>query len=365
VLAAGVASRYRFLRAAWFSAWAERLLPYESWRGPLRFVVARSADGSLRAALPLATQSQLGIPVASLGGLYWPFRSLLIAESGAEATCTAVAEALTRSRLAMALRYGPVPDDDPGIARFGASLEAEGWRLHRAKVGTTYAVDLPDSWDDLERRFGKGLRTGIHYYERKLAREGALEIRRVTGAGAPGWKSAIDDMGAIERRSWQFREGGNLRFHGERNAAFWARLLVDGEFGDIAAAWVMRFDGEPVSLCFCLDCGDVRYILANNYAESVHRYSTGSVLYKHVFRDAIESGAIRRINIGLGDPGYKSRWGATPAFGLADWIAFRPGPRGAMLDVAWRLRKAIDSRRGARKSGSGDAAAASSEGPGT
>ena len=364
-LASAMPPGYRFLGAAWFSAWAEHLLPYETWRGPLRYVVAAQADGTLSGAIPLATQSQFGFPVASLGGLYWPFRAPLIVEAGTEATCEALAAALTRSRLPVALRYGPVPGDDSGIAALTASLASRGWRLHRTRVGITYAVDLPGTWVDLERRIGKGLRTDIHYCERKLAREGTLEIRCIAGAGTPGWRTAIDDMGAIERRSWQFRERGNLRFHGERNAAFWTRLLVDGGFGEIAVAWLMRFNGEPVSFCFCLDCGDVRYILANNYAESVRRYSTGSVLYKHVFRQAVESGTVRRVNIGLGDPGYKSRWGAQPAFDLVDWIAFRPGPRGTALDLAWRLRKAIGARRATTVGGGESVAAASSADPGT
>ena len=221
-------------------------------------------------------------------------------------------------------------------------------------LGTTYAVDLPGTWAELERRIGKSLRSNVQYYERKLGREGALEIRCIRGPDNPSWQTVVDDLGSIERCSWQFREGGRLRFHGKRNAEFWRNLLVDNRFGQVAAAWVMHFNGEPVSFCFCLDCGDIRYILANNYAESVHRYSTGSVLYKHVFRDAIESGAIRRINIGLGDPGYKSRWSAQPAFDLVDWIAFRPGLRGGALDLAWRLRSKVARARSTRAAGKGD-----------
>jgi hypothetical protein len=254
----------------------------------------------------------------------------------------------------MAIRYGPVPEIDVGIARLNEALARKGWRLHRSDLGTTFAVDLPGTWAELEQRLGKSLRSNMQYYERKMRREGALEIRRISGAGDPGWRTAIDDLGAIERKSWQFRVGGKLRFHGERNAAFWANLLVRDRFGDVAKAWVMHFNGEPVSFCFCLDSGEVRYVLANNYAESVHRYSTGSILYKHVFGDAIDSRVIRRINIGLGDSGYKSRWGARPAFELVDWIAFRPGLRGGALDLAWRLRQALGGRWAARNDGSDD-----------
>lgn len=365
-LVAAAAPEHRYLTAAWFDAWDRHLLPYENWRGPLRYLAACGPEGTLRAVIPLATQRQLGIAVASLGGLYWPFRAPLIAQSAAEATCDALAATLTRSRVLMALRYGPVPDNDACISRLNAALAKVGWRLRRSTLGTTYAVDLPRTWAELERRLGKSLRTNVDYYERKLGREGALAIRCIRGADHPDWQAVVDDLASIEQRSWQFRERGRLRFHGERNRAFWRDLLVDNRFGQVAVAWVMHYNGEPVSFCFCLDCGDIRYILANNYAESVHRYSTGSVLYKHVFRDAIESGAIRRINIGLGDSGYKSRWSATPAFDLVDWIAFRPGLRGSALDLAWRLRGTLAKVRNARRSARDEGGeSTSTAGPGT
>jgi CelD/BcsL family acetyltransferase involved in cellulose biosynthesis len=107
----------------------------------------------------------------------------------------------------------------------------------------------------------------------------------------------------------------------------------------MVSVWLMYFRGEPVSFCFCLDCADMRHVVANHYAEHVRGYSTGSVLYRHMFRDAVESGVIRRVNIGMGDSGYKSRWGAQPSFALVDWIAFRPGARGRLLDLAQRLRR--------------------------
>lgn len=334
-----------FVMPAWFEAWGRRLLPYENWRGPLRYLVARTGDGRIAAALPLATQRRFGIPVASLAGLYWPFRSPLIPRVDAPDACAALAGALSDTSAPVALRFGPAAATDVGMTTLVTALAQRGWRLHRSVIGTTHEVDLPATWGELELRIGKRLRWNAQYYERKLARDGALEIRCVRGAGNGEWAGAIDDLGRIEQQSWQFRDDGRLRFHGERNRSFWTDLLVDGRFGDVAAAWIMRFNGAPASFCFCLDCGEVRYILANNYAESVHRYSTGSVLYKHVFRDAVDSGTIRRVNIGLGDPGYKSRWSARPAFALVDWLAFRPGPRGAALDLAWRSGMAMRKRR--------------------
>ena len=346
-----------FLGSSWFDAWGRHLLPYGSWRGPLRYLTASSSDGQLHAVIALASQRQFGVAAASLGGLYWPFRSPLIARTHIEETCEALAMALTRERRQAVLRCGPIPDTDQAVALLHAALTRRGWRLHQSSIGTTYGVELPATWIDLERQLGKSLRTNIEYYERKLGREGALEIRRFHGSADAGWSTAIDDLGSVESKSWQFREGGRLRFHGESNAAFWRSLLVSGRFGEAATAWVMYFNGEPVSFCFCLDCGATRYILANNYAQSVHRYSTGSVLYKHVFRDAFETRCIQRINIGLGDPGYKSRWGAQPVFDLVDWIAFRPGLRGDALDLVWRLRMILDRWRRSRSDRKRDASA--------
>lgn len=344
-VAAAAAPASRFLCAAWYCAWARSFLPHQSWRGPLGYLSVHDSDGRLRAVVPLATQRQHGVSVSSLGGFYWPFRAPLIAEAGADESCDALADALTRSRSHVALRCGPVPETDAGAARLRAALANKGWRVHRSVLGTTYEVELPGTWDELEQRLGKSLRSNTKYYERKMAREGALEIRCCRGAGNPAWRATLEDLATIERGSWQFREGGTMRFHGERNAAFWTNLLVDGGLGESATAWVMYFDSEPVSFGFCIDCGDTRHVLANNYVERVHRYSTGTVLYRYVFRDAIESGVIRRINIGMGDSGYKSRWSAMPAFGLEDWIAFRPGPVGRALDAAWRVHRAIGERR--------------------
>ena len=44
------------------------------------------------------------------------------------------------------------------------------------------------------------------------------------------------------------------------------------------------------------------------------------------------------VNIGAGDSGYKTRWGAQPSFKLIDWFAFRPGAGGRLLELANQLR---------------------------
>ena len=338
-LARAMTPSTRFATAAWIDAWGRSFLPYQNWLPPLQYLTVRASDGQLRAVFPLATQKEAGISVASLAGFYWPFRSPLVPETSGPKAFEALAGAFTHSSTTLALRYGPVPETHPGIAGLNVALEDQGWLLQRFKLGKTFAVALPDTWQQFEDSLGRRLRTNTKYYERKMRREGTLEIRCSRNSSDPCWAETIRDLGVIERSSWQWKEGGKLRFFGEHNQAFWTRLLLESGFGQLASVWLMYFKGEPVSFCFCLDCDDIRHIVANNYAEHVHAYRTGSILYGRVFRDAVQSGTIHSVNIGMGDSGYKSRWGATPSFALVDWMAFRPGARGRLLGFANMMRR--------------------------
>jgi hypothetical protein len=352
-LTAAMTSATRFATAPWFDAWAKSFLPYQNWRPPVQYLTVRGGHGLLRAVFPFATQKQAGISIASLGGFYWPFRSPVIPDDSGSETFDAIARAFTGSSETLVLRYGPVPEAHPGVAGLNLALEAQGWRLRRLPLGATFAVTLPPTWQQFEHNLGKSLRTNTRYYERKMRREGELEIRCARNGSGTRWAETIRDLGVIERSSWQGREGGKLRFLGEHNHAFWTRLLAESGFGRLASVWLMYFKGAPVSFCFCLDCGNIRHIVANNYAEHVHGYRTGSVLYGYVFRDAVESAAIESVNIGLGDSGYKSRWGAKPSFALEDWIAFRPGARGRLLSIADMIRRSVWWRN-ARSSNTGE-----------
>ena len=93
---------------------------------------------------------------------------------------------------------------------------------------------------------------------------------------------------------------------------------------------MLYFDDQPVSYCFTIDSPPCRYIIANNYDESVSRYSTGTILYSYVFEDSI-SQKLTTVNRGLGDSGYKSRWGANTELKLVEWLVLRPNIRGALL----------------------------------
>ncbi len=343
-LAARLVPHSRFVTAAWIRAWGQCFLPHQNWLPPLRYLTVRANDGQLLAVFPFATQKQAGFAIASLGGFYWPFRSPIIPENSSAEAITALASAFTGSGAIAALRYGPVPETHAAIDGLNLALQAQGWRVHRVNLGETYSVDLPGTWQQFEHRLSKKLRLDASRDERKMRRDGDVDIRCTRNSLGASWSETVSDLGAIEGKSWQWREGGKLRFLGDRNHAFWTSLLSSSGVATKVSVWVMYFKKEPVSFCLCLDCGDVRHIVANNYAEHVRRYGTGSILYKYVFRDAIESGTVRRVNIGMGDPGYKSRWGAQPSFKLVDWIAFQPSVRGRLLEFAYAMSRYVRQR---------------------
>ena len=336
VLLRDIAPTKGFLTAAWFEHWGRSFLPLNSWSGPMSYLVARGGDGALIGLVPLARQHKAGVFFTSLGGFYSPFRSIVLAETARQAAAEGVAAVLSERTECVALRYGPVPADDADIAALNAALVTRGWTLHAVPAGTTMAMDLPETWAAFERRLGRGLRTNSSYYERKMRREGEVVVRVFSGSNSVEWARVINDLGRVEEQSWLVSRAGTLRFLGERNHRFWLGLLSQSEAGDHARVWLMHFRGLPVSFCVAMDYGCVRYVLANQYAETVRNYRTGSVLYRYVIRDAIDSGAVSAINFGTGDSGYKSRWGAKPSFGLKDWIAFPPGARGRLLDLAVR-----------------------------
>jgi Acetyltransferase (GNAT) domain len=325
-----------FLTAAWFEHWSRSFLPLNSWCGPLSYLVARGHDGALIGLAPFAMQKKAGIKFTSLGGYYSPFRSIVLADSARHVAAENLAVALSESADCFALRYGPVRADDEDFAALNAALVKRGWRLNAMPAGATVAVDLPTTWDAFERRLGRKLRVSSAYYERKMQREGVVVIREFSGSNKVDWSGVIADLGHVEAQSWLVSETGNLRFLGDRNHRFWLGLLSQSEAGDHVRVWLMYWRGSPVSFCFAMDYGYVRYVLANQYSEAVRNYRTGSILYRYMFRDAIESGTVSTINIGAGDSGYKSRWGANPSFRLKNWLAFPPGVRGRLLDLGLR-----------------------------
>ncbi|MGH8265106.1 MAG: hypothetical protein ACRET4_16630, partial [Steroidobacteraceae bacterium] len=200
-LTIGMAPALRFVTAAWFRDWGKSFLPHQNWLPPLRYATVRARDGRLLAVFPVATVRQFGVSAAALGGFYWPFRSPVIPEEVRTETIDALAAAFTECGAMAALRYGPTPEAHAAIDRFNIALKERGWRVRCASLGETYAVDLPETWERFEQGMSKKLRSNVAYDERRMQRDGVLEISRSRNIAGEPWREAIRELGKIEAKS--------------------------------------------------------------------------------------------------------------------------------------------------------------------
>ncbi|MGI9501675.1 MAG: GNAT family N-acetyltransferase [Geminicoccaceae bacterium] len=327
----------RFLTAGWWQAWADALLPYDSWRGPLRYLVARDHLGMVQAVLPLAEQMMAGLSVLSLAGNYKPFRTLLIAETAPEDTADALARFLTDDLKPRAFRLGPVQADAPEVLAFIQALENAGWHFCRMHRGTEFLMDLEGDLEAYRAAVGTKKFQRIRYKKNRLAKQGALRIERFQGQSSERWSEVITDAAQIESASWLRQDGGDPTFDEPALAAFWEAYLGDARASAAASIWVLYLDDRPISFNAILDAGDHRYLMALAYDQAWRERSPGKILFLDSMTTAFEEG-IGCYNMGQGDSGYKAEWGAARIGHLDDWLILPPTASGRLLHLAARVK---------------------------
>jgi Acetyltransferase (GNAT) domain len=329
-----------FLGGGWIETWAESYLPYGRWRGPCRYLSVRDGHGELAAVLPFATMKFSPFEFRAGGGYFLPYRGVALAapEGPKRAACAALADALidyTPWRLG--LRIGPVCDQDGSSRALAAALKTRGWLVGTRRLGQCMVLEVPRTLAEFSHLSGDMIKR-VSYYERRMRRTGRLEIGEFRSLERRRWQSVLLDAAAIERNSWLAgASGGHLIFATGADQKFWIHVVDDEFFSSALALWLMYLDDRPVSLALTLDAGDRKFILANLYDEQFKNHSPGHILTDHVIREAIQRSQ-RYLDWGLGDSGYKQRWGAKPGYTLYDLLAFPPGPIGRILKraIEWR-----------------------------
>ncbi len=308
---------------------------------------AAVSDGPCRAtancsrSFPLQRKSKPDLRSLRLAGFYWPFRSPIHPGEFQRRSDRGVGVRVHALVTIAALRYGPVPETHPGDRRSQLALQAQGWRFTGSTlvrpIRSTCLTRGSSSSTVSARNCGSTQAT-------TSARCGATATSRSAAHATAG-----RILGGNGQRSRSDRRQV-LAVAGRRQAPlFWRSqscLLDEPASGVLAwrtkvSVWLMYFKREPVSFCLCLDCGDIRHIVANNYAEHVrrlwHRFDPVQVRLSRCHRIRHDPPRQHRD----GRSGYKSRWGAQPSFKLVDWIAFRPGVRGRLLGFAYAMRRNV------------------------
>jgi hypothetical protein len=329
-----VKSRFQFSATGSFQSWAKTMIPFGSWTSDVLYLTVYDEKDILVGVLPLGVQVKFKQRFLSLGGDFYPLRAIPVDHDRRDEVCETLADTLTKMSDGIGLRFGPVESSDEVTVYLFKALKQRGWHILTNELGVLFIVEkLPTSFEDFRAGLGKKLRKNTPYYERKLFREHQTEIVHYNNETANVWAQVITDLGSIERNSWLVNKGANResKFVNQAYLDYWNDWLVNPQASINTHIWVIYCNKKPISFACSLDSGDSRYLIANAYDSEFSDYRTGSILYWHLFKNAIEIG-ISRINAGIGDSGYKGLWMGKPIESVVDWVAFRPGISGMVFN---------------------------------
>lgn len=306
----------------WFRTWADTWGADGHWTGQTSLITARNTSGMLVGLLALGRPRIGPVPVHSFGGHSAPHRGI-VAAFGLESMVGSAIGKFIADRNWPFLQIGPVLKSDPACQAMIQELQEQNVFLRHHDSREEITLHAPDTWEEYCREFlshRQVRRLGSD--ERRICRAGNMNIRHYRRPSPDETANMFVALKSIEAHSWMAtRPDAVPRFTNEALLSFWHRLTDDClSPRDHLDCWVMTLDERPVSFCFTLTCGSIRYVIANNYDNSVRRFKTGSVLYRHMIQNGIERG-IRRFEFADGSLHYKSRWGAEIDGSRDTWIA--------------------------------------------
>lgn len=317
----------RFLRAAWYAGCGVDATT----------LVARGGGGAPLLAIPTIPAGPGLLGARMVPGCYWPHRSVSIAPIATSADLVAAFDApATRRALGPAWRLGPVAADDPALLRLAPAACAAGWTVLRRSLGHSFVVapGAPDN-DGADAWPRRSTRRRLANHERRLAAAiGPVTIRTVTGAD---WDAGVlATLGGIEAASWVARDtdGHGAKFLTADQRDRWTRVLADPVLADALSATILVAGDTPVAFSFDLAAGTVQHAIASGYDTRFANYRVGSLVTAHQFAHAAARG-IARIDLGMGDSGYKQQMGAVRGPELIDCLFVRSRSAATLIRRRW------------------------------
>ncbi|MBN8808203.1 MAG: GNAT family N-acetyltransferase [Sphingomonas sp.] len=286
-------------------------------------------------ALPFAPFGPTPLRLAAVPGCYWPFRGFPAATIADDRAFDVLADALAHE--VNGLRIGPVYDGDPAASALIAAARRRGWVAIDRFVADSFLLDMAAARTEGPFPRASTLKKN-RFHEKHLATHGALDWRFLTGAELA--EGGFDAMARIEEKSWiaARTDGRDAKFTRTGHGAFWRQAATDPVIAAQLWAAVLTIDGEPAAFSFDINCGAVKYAIANSYDPRVAKHSPGKLLYYRNLVRAQDDG-IATVDWGAGDSGYKQVIGAEKGPAIRDWLLLRPGMAalaGRMLRGVWR-----------------------------
>ena len=295
----------------WFTAWSETWGRIGRWTGQLDAIAVRDDEDCLQGVLCLGSLNIGPFRVRSCGGHSVPWRPLVAAKTREAQVGRAIGQYIVKSGWPL-LQLGPVLCSDRTTEAMLETLREQRCFMQSRDSRLQATLRTPETFDEyVKETIGAKAFRKIRYYERRMEKSGPVEIRHFRQPDQEETLQLFESLKLIEANSWMsVREDAVPRFTNDDLRQFWHRLTQQHLAPhDHIDAWVMFQNAEPVSFCFTLTSGTVRFVIANNYAQSVRDHRTGSILFRYMLQDGMERG-IRCFEFGDGNIEYKSQWGA-------------------------------------------------------
>jgi CelD/BcsL family acetyltransferase involved in cellulose biosynthesis len=179
-----------------------------------------------------------------------------------------------------------------GLRQAGYLVEATedfgNWFLNLESVG-----DFQSYWADRNSR----LRNTVERKERALFRAHRARVELLETPAETA--RAIDLYQRVHADSWK---------EPEPYPNFIPSLIAAGFDAGAVRIGALMVDDEPVAAQLWIVWNRRATIFKLSYAEQFARFSPGSILTRHMMRDAFNRGGLDEIDFGCGDDPYKQEW---------------------------------------------------------
>jgi CelD/BcsL family acetyltransferase involved in cellulose biosynthesis len=170
------------------------------------------------------------------------------------------------------------------------ALRAEGWLVDRAFRETCPIIDTSGTLEEYRRRLSSNARRQLGKAQRRLEREGKVELTAVDplGADAP-LDQLLDECFQLEAAGWKGHAGSAVASD-PGLVTFWKALLHRFHDAGTLRLSQLRLDGTLIAFCLDVLHGDRLYSLKTSYDERLGYFSPGHLLRMAMIEACFEQG---------------------------------------------------------------------------
>jgi len=307
-----------WLRPGWVAAW---------WRafgqGRLEVLAVRK-DGRLAAVLPLYRRFWA---LHSATNWHTPQFGLLAEDEGATRELTRALFARRRRRI----NVGFLDGDDLRVCSTAAT--AAGYRPFVRPIQRSPYVPIAGTWAEYKQRLSAKRLSEIRRRRRLLEGAGQLSLQIVDGSERLA--EFLEEGLGVEAAGWK-GEAGSAIISRPQTRQFYSEVAYWGAARGVLRLAFLRLDGRPLAFDYCLEEGNIHYLVKTGYDPAYRALGPGLILRYEMLARAFDAGLASYEFLGTDQP-WKLEWadqfrelvllrtfGPTPS-GVLEWAAFAYG----------------------------------------